>query len=79
MYHRAYVTDSAIFDPQGKILPTSLMLRGEEYIIDRVLDIRRAAALKAGGQGTRYTIRIGSHETFLFQDEENRWFVEEKE
>ena len=29
---------------------------GEKYEIDRVSDIRQTPALKAGGQGDRYTI-----------------------
>ena len=47
------------------------------YSVKKVLDIRPAASLKAGGAGIRYTCRINRHETFLFL-EENRWFVEEK-
>ena len=43
--------------------------------IDRILDVREAPSLKAGGQGMRYTVRIMGHETYLFEDE-GRWFVE---
>ena len=46
--------------------------------MDRLLDVRRAAALKAGGHGLRYTVRILGRETYLFEDE-GRWFVEAKE
>lgn len=45
------------------------------YEIDRVLDIRQAAALKVGGCGLRYTCRIRGQQTYLFLDED-RWFVE---
>ena len=40
--------------------------------------MRRAASLKAGGAGTRYTVRIGRSETYLF-NEDGRWFVERRE
>ncbi|WP_312335320.1 hypothetical protein [Anaerospora hongkongensis] len=45
------------------------------YSVDRVLDVRMAAALKAGGQGIRYTCRVHGREVFLFCDE-GRWFIE---
>lgn len=48
---------------------------GTVYEIDRVLDIRQAAALKVGGCGLRYTCRIRGQQTYLFLDED-RWFVE---
>ena len=34
--------------------------------IDRVLDVRAAAAARAGGHGDRYTVRIGGQITYLF-------------
>ena len=79
MYHRTYVSVVACFSEEGKLTPRSLCLHGLNYAIDRVLDCRNAAATKAGGQGLRYTVRICGQETYLFQDEHNRWFVEEKE
>ncbi len=78
MYLRTYVQVSAIFDENGVVTPVSISLRGKTYSIDRVLGKRPAPALKSGGQGIRYTVRIGSSETYLFLDAENRWFVEEK-
>ena len=43
--------------------------------IDRVLDVREAPSLKAGGQGVRYTCRVGERTLYLFYDEPY-WFVE---
>ena len=43
--------------------------------IDRVLDVREAPSLKAGGQGTRYTCRVGERTILLFYDEPY-WFME---
>ena len=50
--------------------------KGEIVRIDRILDVCEAPALKKGGQGTRYTCRIGAHELNLFHDRD-KWFVEE--
>ena len=43
--------------------------------IDRILDVREAPSLKAGGQGTRYTCRVGERTILLFYDEPY-WFME---
>lgn len=70
---------TAKFDKDGNITPLSIIWEdGTLFEIDQVLGIRRAASLKAGGQGIRYTIRIGSNRTYLFY-EEPHWFVEGKE
>ena len=79
MARRAYVKVVAEFTPEGKVTPVSVEWEdGRRFDVDRVLDVRRAAATKAGGQGMRYTVRISGHETYLFEDE-GRWFVEAKE
>jgi len=76
--NKIYVTVKAIFFPEGLLRPISLIWEdGREYMIDKVLDIRRAASLKAGGTGLRYTCRIANKETYLFF-EEGRWFMERK-
>ncbi len=75
---KVYVAVEADFQPDGKILPRSVTWEdGRKYAIDRVTDIRRAASLKAGGVGIRYTVRIGRSTTWLFL-EDNRWFVERR-
>ena len=76
MSRKVYVEVAAVFSPEGQILPRSIRWEdGTVFAVDRVTDIRRAAALKAGGCGLRYTIRIGGRQTYLFFDED-RWFVE---
>lgn len=79
MARRTYVQVIATFNEDGQITPHTLTLHDRQYMIDRVLDCRSAAATKAGGQGMRYTVRIGEHITYIFYDEHQRWFVEEKE
>jgi len=76
---KVYVGVNARFESDGRMTPLSVVWEdGREYEIDKVLDVRRAASLKAGGTGMRYTVRIGRTETFLFL-EETRWFVERRE
>ncbi|NCB52254.1 MAG: hypothetical protein EOM54_10285 [Clostridia bacterium] len=79
MDSKVYIGVNARFEPDGHMTPLSVVWEdGQKYEIDRVLDVRKAASLKAGGTGIRYTVRIGRTETFLFL-EENRWFVERKD
>lgn len=76
MSRKVYVEVSAIFTPEGQIMPRYIRWEdGTVFSVDRVMDIRHAAATKAGGCGLRYTIRIGGRQTYLFLDED-RWFVE---
>lgn len=66
------------FDKEGNITPLSVTWKdGMIYEIDKVVDKRRAASLKAGGIGMRYTCRILNQDSYLFY-EEPRWFVEAK-
>ena len=79
MARRVYVNVIARHDEQGRVRPLEVEWEdGRRFGVDRLLDVRSAAALKAGGQGLRYTVRILGKETYLFEDE-GRWFVEAKE
>ncbi len=60
----------------GSVRP--LLLRAEDgpcVKIDRVLDVREAPSLKAGGQGVRYTCQVEDRQLYLFYDEPY-WFIE---
>ena len=73
---KEYVKVRADFTPEGELLP--LIFRTEDgptQVIDRIIDVRPAPSLKAGGQGTRYTCRVGERLIYLFNDR-NRWFTE---
>ncbi|NCU27734.1 hypothetical protein EOM86_13630 [Candidatus Nomurabacteria bacterium] len=64
---KVYVTVFVEFDKTGNMKPIRLVWEdGEKFDIDRVLDVCPAAAMKAGGQGDRYTVRIRGKESFLF-------------
>lgn len=62
--------------PDGKAIPKTILWEdGRRFSIDKVLDIRKAAALKCGGIGTRYICRICNKEVAIF-DEDGCWFLE---
>lgn len=76
---KVYVDVTLKQDKYGTIVPLTVTWEdGRKYEIDRVLDVRRAAATKVGGTGIRFTVRILGRETYLFDDGE-RWFVEAKD
>ena len=76
---KVFISVTARFEPDGTIIPLFLVWEnGEKYEIDKILDIRRAASLKVGGAGLRYTCRIQGKEAYLFY-EAPRWFVEAKQ
>lgn len=77
MYRKAYISVKAQFNADGTIMPIALLWNDKKYDIDRVLDVRNAASLKAGGIGVRFTCRILGKDRYLWL-EENRWFVEER-
>lgn len=84
---KVYVDVTARFNSEGVLIPLSLTWEdGEEFEIDRVTDIRQAAAMKAGGQGDRYTIWVRGKQSHLFFERNHsltgnnlgRWFVERR-
>ncbi len=76
MSRKVYVDVIALFTSEGQVMPHRVRWEdGTVFTVDRVLDVRPAAATKAGGCGMRYTCRIRGKEAFLFLDDD-RWFVE---
>ena len=75
---KKYIDVTAHFDTSGQIIPVIFWWdNGKSYQIDRVTDIRRAASLKAGGTGIRYTCRILGKKRYLYYDDyTQKWFVE---
>lgn len=75
---KVYVAVVVKYDEYGNVRPMNITWEdGRKYEIDKVTDIRRAVASKVGGTAIRYTVRINSKETFLFEDE-GKWFVESR-
>ena len=63
-------------EKDGRAFPTSIGWEdGRKFEVDRILDIRNAAAHKCGGVGIRYTCKICGKTVELF-DEEGLWFME---
>ena len=76
---KVYVDVQALHTKEGALLPLTLRWAdGRLYAIDRVLDVRKAASLKAGGIGVRYTCRILGKERYLWYEDPG-WFVEGKD
>ena len=71
----------------GVMIPREITWEdGRKFEIDKVSDIRQAAAMKAGGQGDRYTITVQGKQSYLFFERSTnqtgnnigRWFVERR-
>ena len=84
---KVYVAVKADFREDGLMLPREITWEnGHKYEIDRVTDVRPAAAMRAGGQGDRSTVMIGGHQSYLFFERSTnlagnnigRWFVERR-
>lgn len=85
--YKTYVAVDVHFNEDGMMLPRRITWEdGQSYDIDRVKQIRQAAAAKAGGQGDRYTVVVNGMERYLFFERSTkltgnnigRWFVERK-
>ena len=85
---KVYVDVKVDFRSDGVMLPRIITWEdGREYEIDRVSDIRQAAAMRAGGQGDRYTIFVQGKQSYLFFERSpnqtgnniGRWFVERRQ
>lgn len=76
---KIYVKVTVEFSPEGKMFPRFITWEdGRRFEIDRIKDCRRAASLKAGGAGIRYTCTICGSDHYLFYEENYKWFVEAK-
>jgi hypothetical protein len=77
--YKVYVKVEVLFFPNGKLQPVAFWWEnGYRYNIDQITDICRAASMKAGGTGIRYSCLVHGREVHLFY-EEDRWFIERRE
>ncbi len=59
---KVFVDVRVDFRKDGVMLPREITWEdGTKYEIDKVVDIRQAAAKRAGGQGDRYTVMISGN------------------
>ena len=86
-YERVYVDVKAAFNSVGNLMPLEIKwIDGKVFEIDKVTDIRQAAAIKAGGHGDRYEVWIRGKQSYLFFERSGalsgnnlgRWFVESR-
>ena len=86
-FERVYVDVKAAFNASGRLMPLEIKwIDGQVFEIDKVTEVRQAAARKAGGQGDRYEIWIRGKQSYLFFERSGvlsgnnlgRWFVEAK-
>lgn len=84
---KVYVPVEVGFDSAGKMIPRTITWEdGRKFEIDKVTDVRPAPAMKAGGQGDRYTIWVNGKQSYLFFERYatvtgcnlGRWFVERR-
>lgn len=84
---KVYVDVTTKFRADGVMMPLDITWEdGHVFEIDEVSDIRQAPAMKAGGQGDRYTVRVNGHQSYLFFERSaaltgnviGRWFVERR-
>ena len=76
--YKVYVDVNATFSRDGVITPRRIRWTdGRVYHVERIVDVRRAASLRAGGFGLRYECRIDGQTTYLYY-ERDRWFVERR-
>lgn len=84
---KVYVPVEVAFRADGVMLPRVITWEdGKRFTVDRVSDIRPAVALRAGGQGDRYTIWVNGQQSYLFFERSTnqtgnnigKWFVERK-
>lgn len=84
---KVYVRVDVDFREDGLMVPRAILWEdGRRFEIDRITDVRQAAAARAGGQGDRYTVLINGRESYLFFERSSRltgsrigrWFVERR-
>jgi len=80
-HERVYIDVIADCSSDGLIIPVTIRLEdGPAYTVERVLSMTRMQATKHDGAETRYYVRIGDREHYLFledieQNRQPRWFV----
>ena len=78
--YKKYVGVNVDSMPDGRVIPQRILWdNGTAYDIDSITEQHRAASMKAGGTGIRYTCRVNGQVCHLFyEDMVGKWFVELK-
>ena len=68
--YKKYVDMVVRYYPDGTITPLAIWWEnGVIFQIDKIVDVRPCASLKAGGAGIRYTCIIQGHEKYIWLEE----------
>lgn len=68
----------ALHKLDGSVVPLFIVWENRtKFKIDRILEVRKAASLKHGGFGLRYTCRVQGQIRYLYY-ENPTWFVENR-
>lgn len=74
--NKIYVNMIVEMNKYGEILPRKILWNdGRIFDIDKIIDKRKSASLKAGGCGIRYTCIISGQQRYIFLDN-GKWFIE---
>ena len=78
-YNKVYVEMVVRVKPDGYTEPITMVwddgINRQKFEIDKVIEVRKGAALKAGGLGLRYLVRILGKDKILWYENPG-WFVE---
>ncbi len=73
---KTYIDMDVRYTKEGSLIPKELIWQDDRsFTIAKILDVRQAASLKAGGEGIRYTCIVAGKKVQLFF-ENTRWFIE---
>lgn len=76
---KRYVEVTVVFSEEGNVRPLDIRWEdGRHFEIDRVLNVQRASSLRTGGCGMRYTCMINGQRSYLYYENDGRWFVDLK-
>lgn len=76
---KVFVDVYVLVDKDGKRRPLRIQWEdGTVYTVERLLNRCRAKSLNVGGGEIRYTVQINGKETFIYEDNHGKWFVEGK-
>ena len=77
--YKIYVDVNVEFMKDGSLIPKAIhWYDGTTYEVQKITDVRRAANLRTGGTGIRYTVYVDGYESHLYYGDDCRWFVEGK-
>ena len=81
MKEKEYISVVADYMPDGTIRPVSIKFAdGSAFAVIRVISVIHMSATKQNGTETRYRVKIGGREHYLFFEDaggkkQPRWFV----